>query len=56
MLTGPHLRVRVQKKELQPSFVKLDKHLDRAKSSSRSTSRRWFSSGLASELTRKSLG
>ena len=30
MLTGPHLRVRVQKKELQPSFVKVDKHLNRA--------------------------
>jgi len=30
MLTGPHLRVRVQKKTLQPSFVKMDKHLERA--------------------------
>ena len=30
MLTGPHLRVRVQKKEIQPSFVKADKHLERA--------------------------
>ena len=30
MLTGPHLRVRVQKKEIQPSFVKLEKHMTRA--------------------------
>jgi predicted nuclease of restriction endonuclease-like RecB superfamily len=30
MLTGPHLRVRVQKKTLRPSFVKLDQHRARA--------------------------
>ena len=30
MLTGPHLRVRVAKKEINPSFVKIDKHVERA--------------------------
>jgi predicted nuclease of restriction endonuclease-like RecB superfamily len=30
MLTGAHLRVRIKQKTLQPSFVKLDKHLERA--------------------------
>ena len=30
MLTGPHLRVRVHKKTLSPSFVAVDKHRERA--------------------------
>ena len=30
MLTGAHLRVRIKQKSLQPSFVKLDKHRERA--------------------------
>jgi len=30
MLTGPHLRVRVQKKTLRPSFVQPEKHRERA--------------------------